>query len=100
MFWAQASIHAAKELTLSDVKSPPAWSMPHSMRKLLPPEVTVVPFDAGQDTLVGAVDPVGVALVLVDVIVPDAVVLLLAPEVAVWVWVAEDEVDDEIVPFI
>ena len=96
MFWAQASIHAAKELTLSDVKSPPAWSMPHSMRKLLPPEVTVVPFDAGQDTLVGAVDPVGVALV----IVPDAVVLLLAPEVAVWVWVTEDEVEDEIVPFI
>lgn len=48
-------MHCAKELTVSDVKSPPAWSTPHSIRKFLLPEVIVVPFEAGQETSFGAV---------------------------------------------
>lgn len=49
------------------------------MRNFLPPEVTVVPFDAGQETSVGAVDSTAMVLLLIVVIVLEAVVTLGIP---------------------
>ena len=77
------------------LKSPPAWSMPHSTRNVLPLEMKVVRFDAGQVTAVveGAgnmevlelfvvleIDDVDVVMLLVfkvDGLVEDELLLLL-----------------------
>lgn len=41
-------MHCLKLETESEERSPPKWSMPHSMVKLRPREVTRVLFEAGQ----------------------------------------------------
>ena len=50
-------MHSWKLETYTEVRSPPAWSMPHSTVKLSPFDVTTVPSDAGQDGPVPAVAP-------------------------------------------
>ena len=50
-------MHSWKLETYTEVRSPPAWSMPHSTVKLSPLDVTMVPSEAGQDGPVPAVAP-------------------------------------------
>lgn len=49
LFAEQASMQPWKDETVSELRSPPEWSTPHSTVKFLPLEVTMVLLEVGQE---------------------------------------------------
>lgn len=84
------AMHSAKDLTGLFDKSPAWWSMPHSIRKLLPEErVCVVPFEDGQETAVAEAEALELVADAVEM-VEDAEMLIRDDEA---VETALDELD-------
>lgn len=61
-------MHCLKVSTEREVRSPPTWSMPHSMVKFRPREMTRVLFAAGQARSDEAAAEVDVVLVVLEVL--------------------------------